>query len=877
MPYTATVGQILVNRALPPDLRDHSRVLDKKGLEELAQKLVERGPDVYRDVTRRLNQVGKKVAYRAGGFSFGAGALAPSKVAQRARAEIEAEIDRIESDESLDDDERERRVLAAVGRRTASLVDDVYREARESKNPLALQVMSGARGKPFNINSLIGFDGQYVDHKGELVPVPILSNYADGLSPAEYFAGAYGARKGVIDTKKCLAVGTEIRMADGSTKVIELIRPGDVVLGADRSGRTFPTVVLRVYDNGPRECLRYRFRVGQTDRFATVDATPDHRILARLKLGKPGTTYGHRSIYTPTMLPLSMARKDFSAVPAGAYTGPGTTQPFATLLGLLLGDGCTTRPSRLTISCADPALLADVDPLAEVAIPGVKGRQLSQLLASLPSAKENKGSDWAFQHRTPLGALPTHDIEVDHPDHMFVLANGLIVSNSTADAGFFGKQLVQAAHRLVVTAKDADEDDEFAADRGLPADVDDGDNEGALLSREVGGYPRNTVLTPRVLADLKARGHGRILVRSPLVGGPPDGGVYARDVGVREKGAMSPIGDFVGIAAAQAIAEKMSQSMLGSKHSGGVAGAEKATGGFGLLNAMVQAPKVFPGGGTVAELDGNVARIEDAPQGGRYVYVGDRPHYVPPSNEAVVKVGDVVEAGDSLDDGIPSPAKVVEHKGLGEGRRYFLKAFGKAYANSGMKAHRRNLELVTRGLLNHVELTEELEDSPYVPGDVVPYDLVAKAYQPRDGSQHVTPAAAVGRYLERPVLHHTIGTRIRPSMIKELDEFGIRNLYVHDRPPPFRATMVRGMANLQHDPDWMTRQLGSGLKRPFLDAAARGFSSDESGTSFVPAMANRPSFGRQGKTQGWAPPAPGGKSLLATPRPPDFKPPAPTA
>lgn len=644
MPYTATVGQILVNRALPPDLRDHARVLDKKGLEELAAKLVERGPDVYRDVTRRLNQVGKDVAYRAGGFSFGAGALAPSKAAQAARREIEAEIDRIESDETLDDDERERRVLAAVSDRTKSLVDDVYREAKESGNPLAYQVMSGARGKPFNINSLIGFDGQYVDHKGEPVPVPILNNYADGLSPAEYFAGAYGARKGVLDTKQM-----------------------------------------------------------------------------------------------------------------------------------------------------------------------------------------------------------------------------------TANSGFFGKQLVQAAHRLVVTAKDADEEDEFAPDRGLPVDADDGDNEGALLAREVGGYPRNTVLTPRVMADLRSRGHKRLLVRSPLVGGPPDGGVYARDVGVREKGAMAPIGDFVGVSAAQAIAEKMSQSMLSSKHSGGVAGAEKATGGFGLLNAMIQAPKVFPGGGSVAEQDGNVSRVEEAPQGGHYVYVGDKPHYVAPANAIAVKVGDAVEAGDSLDDGIPSPAKIVEHKGLGEGRRYFLKAFGKAYANSGMRAHRRNLELVTRGLLNHVQLTEELEDSPYVPGDVVPYDLVAKSYRPRDDAQHASPAAAVGRYLERPVLHHTIGTRIRPSMIKELDEFGIRNLYVHDKPPPFAPTMVRGMANLQHDPDWMTRQLGSGLKRPFLDAAARGFSSDESGTSFVPAMANRPSFGRQGKTRGWDLPKP------AAPAAADFKPPGVTA
>ena len=29
-----------------------------------------------------------------------------------------------------------------------------------------------------------------------------------------------------------------------------------------------------------------------------------------------------------------------------------------------------------------------------------------------------------------IGMLPTMDIEVDHPDHLFVLANGLVVSNS---------------------------------------------------------------------------------------------------------------------------------------------------------------------------------------------------------------------------------------------------------------------------------------------------------------------------------------------------------------------------------------------------------------------------------------------------------------
>jgi hypothetical protein len=61
------------------------------------------------------------------------------------------------------------------------------------------------------------------------------------------------------------------------------------------------------------------------------------------------------------------------------------------------------------------------------------------------------------------------------------------------------------------------------------------------------------------------------------------------------------------------------------------------------------------------------------------------------------------------------------------------------------------------------------------------------------------------------------------------------------------------MYNLQHDPDWMTRHLGSGLEKATLQAAHRGSSSDIAGTSYVPALAERTEFGRQGPTQGWHP------------------------
>jgi hypothetical protein len=102
------------------------------------------------------------------------------------------------------------------------------------------------------------------------------------------------------------------------------------------------------------------------------------------------------------------------------------------------------------------------------------------------------------------------------------------------NAGAYGKQLIQSAHRLLVTADDSDAEDQVEdSTRGLPSSIDDPDNVGALLAAPAGKYPRNTILTPKIVADLRAKGVQDILVRSPLVGGPPDGGVYARDLGIR--------------------------------------------------------------------------------------------------------------------------------------------------------------------------------------------------------------------------------------------------------------------------------------------------------------------------------------------------------
>ena len=316
--------------------------------------------------------------------------------------------------------------------------------------------------------------------------------------------------------------------------------------------------------------------------------------------------------------------------------------------------------------------------------------------------------------------------------------------------------------------------------------------------------------------------------------------MYARDIGIREFGRLPVVGEMVGITGGQAVGEPLSQGMLGGKHSGGVAGASKTQSLYDVVNQMIQVPSVIKGGGTHARVDGAITRVEPAPAGGTYVYVDNERHFVAPGFNPVYKKGDVVEAGDMISDGLPNPAVVVQHKGIGEGRRYFLSKFRDALKIGNVRTDRRNVELLARGLIDHVRLTKEVGD--FVPDDVVKYSVLEHNYKPRAGFQTVPPQKAVGKYLERPYLHYSIGTKIKPSMLRDFDEFKISNIDVHDDEPPFEPEMVRAMTNLRYDPDWMTRQFGSYLKDGLLDATHRGSSSDQLGTSFVPALAKGINF-----------------------------------
>ncbi|MDD3587695.1 MAG: Hint domain-containing protein [Thermoguttaceae bacterium] len=93
------------------------------------------------------------------------------------------------------------------------------------------------------------------------------------------------------DAEVCFVAGTPILMADGTSKPIEEIRPGDMVLSVDHNDpekdTPKPARVTRFFDNGLKSVVKLTFENQKTGEQFEVVCTPSHRYYV---VGKCWTT-----------------------------------------------------------------------------------------------------------------------------------------------------------------------------------------------------------------------------------------------------------------------------------------------------------------------------------------------------------------------------------------------------------------------------------------------------------------------------------------------------------------------------------------------------------------------------------------------------------
>jgi DNA-directed RNA polymerase subunit beta' len=98
--------------------------------------------------------------------------------------------------------ERFQKVIDIWNNASNTLKDDVLTYFRESDplNPLYIMAFSGARGNISQVRQLVGMRGLMADPQGQIIDLPIKSNFREGLKVTEYVISSYGARKGLVDT-----------------------------------------------------------------------------------------------------------------------------------------------------------------------------------------------------------------------------------------------------------------------------------------------------------------------------------------------------------------------------------------------------------------------------------------------------------------------------------------------------------------------------------------------------------------------------------------------------------------------------------------------------------------------------------------------------
>jgi DNA-directed RNA polymerase subunit beta' len=411
---------------------------------------------------------------------------------------------------------------------------------------------------------------------------------------------------------------------------------------------------------------------------------------------------------------------------------------------------------------------------------------------------------------------------------------------SIADSGFLSKQLARGIMQLQV------EEIDCGTPNGIVIGVDARDYIGTFLAKPAGTYNRNNEVTAKVLADLRNKGIHSIIVRSPITCTASrhshTGAVCAMCCGKREKG-LPQVGDYVGLTAATGISEGLSQGSLSSKHSAGSVASANLASGFDLAKQLLEIPETFKGKAATASHDGIVKDIHLNPQGGSTIKLeqpngGHTEYYIPTGLNAKVKIGDKIEAGDIMSEGIPNPYEIVKHKGIGEGRMHLAKALREASESGGVSGvSKKNYDLAARGLIDHVRITHPDGLGDYPSNSAVSYQAIEKDYVPRETARTTLVDAAIGMYLEEPVMHLTIGTKITHKLASFLKSHGIQSVIAHPGVPAFEPEMIRLGALPEHVDDWMTGLYSTHLERKLMHAVNNGMTSNVEGYHPIPRIA----------------------------------------
>ncbi len=227
----------------PPPFRN--RIVDKKGLKNLvAWAYKHHGTAATAAMADNLKDLGFRYATQAA-VSISVEDLKVPEAKQDLLGQAEEQITATEECYRLGEItevERHTKVIDTWTETNERLVDAVKKNFNQNDplNSVWMMANSGARGNMSQVRQLVGMRGLMANPQGEIIDLPIRTNFREGLTVTEYVISSYGARKGLVDTA--------LRTADSGYLTRRLVDVAQDVIVREEDCGTTRAILVKAED-----------------------------------------------------------------------------------------------------------------------------------------------------------------------------------------------------------------------------------------------------------------------------------------------------------------------------------------------------------------------------------------------------------------------------------------------------------------------------------------------------------------------------------------------------------------------------------------------------------------------------------------------------
>ena len=197
-----TVGRIIFNQILPPQLGFRNMAVDKTILKRLVTECCQILND--KDTSEVIDSF-KKLGFHYATRSGITIAMNDIEVPKSKAKQLDNAEERVSTVEKqfrrglITEDERYNSIVGIWMETTANITNTIS-DTLDRYGGIYMMASSGAKGNISQISQMAGMRGLMTDPSGKIVEFPIKSSLREGHSVLEYFISTHGARKGLADT-----------------------------------------------------------------------------------------------------------------------------------------------------------------------------------------------------------------------------------------------------------------------------------------------------------------------------------------------------------------------------------------------------------------------------------------------------------------------------------------------------------------------------------------------------------------------------------------------------------------------------------------------------------------------------------------------------